>query len=144
MVVTGLASAKNGYEVGVGLDNRLFVGPAEYSEAFNGTLGTDDAVVNIVPAVADCLFVITDIVLKGNKSIDPNTDAVVDVYEANSETNSAALKTIMSVPLERSGRLVLNGVFLGTAVASYVNAKTSDDDVFVTIFGYYVKIQETL
>jgi hypothetical protein len=126
----------------VGIDRRLAVGPADFSSAYNATLGVDDTVVNIVPAQADHRFIITGITLTGNRNISTTTDATVDIYEATSETSGTAEVNILTIPVARSTSINLPGLFLGCGEAVWINGKTSDDDVLVTIFGYYVKLED--
>lgn len=126
--------------VGVGIDGRLFTGPSSFSMTFNGELGTVDTPVNIVPAKASRQFIITDIILVGNKSINTNVDAVVTIYEASSATSATQDQVITTLPVARGGQITMNGIFLGGGEAVYINGTTSDDDVFVSIFGFYVKV----
>ena len=133
---------KDDIGVGIGIDGRMFTGPSNFSSTFNAELATDDVVFNIVPAKADHRFIITDIVMAGNKNINTNVDAVVTIYEADSPTNTVSLATVVELPVARSGQLIMNGVFLGCGESAWVNGITTDDDVFVSIFGHYIKIDE--
>jgi hypothetical protein len=119
----------------------IAVAPVRTSLPFNATLGTDDAVVNVVPAKADHVFYITGIFLTGNKNIDATTAATVTVYTGDSETTAVAnaLTTLLTLPVARNSTRDINPILLETENSKWVNAVTTDDDVFVTIMGYYLR-----
>lgn len=135
-----ITDPRTGRAVKVGLGDSLAVGPASPSEPFNATLGTDDVVVNVVPAKAGHSFCITGIFLTSNKNVDPNTAATVIIYTADSETTAAvdAISTILSAPIPKNDQRDYNPILIAGAPGKWINAVTSDDDVFVTILGFYV------
>lgn len=108
------------------------------SASFNATLEVDNTTVNIVPARAGENFCITGFVLTGNKSIDPNTDAVVTLFEAKDGTTGTSERDILIIPVARSASVTVTGIILSGGLARYINGKTTDDDVLVTLFGFYV------
>jgi hypothetical protein len=136
-VITDLRTANT---AGVGADGRVFTGPPGFSSAFNATLGTDDAVVNVVEAKAGHKFVVTDVFAKANKNVSATVDATVEIYEADSATSATVQTALLNIPLARSESVTLNGIFLGTKGTVYINARTDDDDVFITILGYYTAL----
>lgn len=118
----------------------LAVSPPAPSESFNAELAVDDTPVNIVPAVGRSKFFITGIYLKGNKSISATTDATVDIYVADNATTATARKTLISTQVGKSDFIPIAPVFIEAEEGKFINGKTSDDDVFVTILGYYYEI----
>lgn len=132
----------NGKVAGVGIDGRVKVGPPEFSTAFNAELTVDDIPVNLVPAKAGQRFIMTSIILTGNKNVSGTVDATVSIYQGTSSTTTFANRSeeIITIPVGKSAQTVIPGIFLGCEVATWINAVTSDDDVFVTILGYYVKV----
>lgn len=128
----------SGRTVKVGRDRALAVGPADFSRAFNALLDVDDVPVNIIPARSNESFCVTGIMLTGNKDISTVVDAVVTVYEAIDETTATSTNDILIVPIARSSQTILNGLSLIADDGKYINAVTTDDDVFVTILGFYI------
>jgi hypothetical protein len=120
----------------------LAVSPLHPSVSFNGLLGTDATVVNVVPAKSDHVFHITGVFLTGNKDINTSVDAVVEVYTGTSDETTAANATtnLFTVPVGRSSSSAINPILVETSTAEWINAVTSDDDVYVTILGYYLKV----
>jgi len=138
-----IVDSKTGKAAAIVGGNALAVNPPHPSLSFNATLGTDDTVVNVVPAKADHVFCLTSLLLTGNKSINTNVDAVVQIYVASSETTAAADADVplISVPVAQSSSRDITGILLETTIGKWINAVTSDDDVFVTVLGYYIKVE---
>jgi hypothetical protein len=130
----------NGRTVKVVAGGALAVAPAHPSQAFNGELATDDVVVNIVPAKAANVFCITGILLTGDKGISTSIDATVSIYVGDSETTAAidSIGDILVVPVARSSARDITGILVEAPEGKWINAVTSDDNVFVTILGYYI------
>lgn len=115
----------------------LAVGPFHPSESFNAELGEPDVPVNILPAKTNTIFTITGIVLTGNKQVDNVVDATVTIYEATGATSAVQSKVLLEVPVARSGNLTMTALHLDASESVYINGVTDDDDIFVTILGYY-------
>lgn len=136
---TFIIDTKTGRSAKVTSSRGLAVSPPQASLAYNATLEVDDIVANIVPGKGGEIFCITGIVLTGNKNISTTVDAVVDIYEANSPTSATVITTLLTIPVARSSQTVLTSILLETSEGSYINGKTSDDDVLVTILGFYIE-----
>jgi len=134
-----IVDSATGYTATIDVGGGISVNPPQFSESYNATLDVDDTPVEIVPPLGDNIFCITGIILVGNKNISTTVDAVVDIYEALATDTSTAVNTILSIPVARSGQLVLPNMYLCSGEGVHIMGKTSDDDVFVTILGYYVK-----
>jgi hypothetical protein len=121
----------------------LAVAPIHPSLAFNATLGTDDTAVNIIPAKADHVFCMTGLFLTSNKNVDPNTAATVTIYTADAAdtAKASALQTLFSVPVSKNSTRDYNPILVEAAEGKWINGETSDDDVFVTVIGYYLKVE---
>lgn len=138
-----IIDTETGKHVRVVGGNALAVNPPYPSLSFNATLGTDDTVVNVVPAKADYVFCLTALLFTGNKNINTNVDATVQVYIGASETTTAANadRALITVPVAQSSSRDITGILLETTEGKWINAVTSDDDVFVTALGYYIKVE---
>jgi hypothetical protein len=137
-----LADQKTGKTVRVVAGSALAVNPPHPSLSFNAELGTDDVPVNVIPAKANHAFCLTGIFLTSNKNVDPNTAATVQIYTGDSETTAAsdALTTILSAPVPKNDQRDYNPILVEAEEGKWINGVTSDDDVFVTIMGYYLKV----
>lgn len=118
------------------------VGPIAFSEASSAALTVDDVPVNLFTPRSGKNFIITDIIIKGDKSIDNNVDATVTIYETSvGPTSTTQTKVILPTKIARSGGLTLVGLNLEVSTGVWINAVTDDNNVFVTVMGYYVDVE---
>jgi len=136
---TNITDQRTGETAKVILGNALAVGPPSPSDTFNATLDLDDVPVEIVSGEAGQGFCLTGIILTGNKNIDQNVDAIVTLYQATADDLDTSLKDILVVPVSRSGQISLTGIYLEVPQGHFIMAETTDDDVFVTVFGWYME-----
>jgi len=130
----------NGRQVKVTTDRAIAVGPSNPSLSFNATLEVDDTPVNIVPAKGGHIFCVTGFVLTGNKNISATVDAVVNIYSATSATSATAVTTLLTIPVGRSAQSVITPVLVEAEEGLFINGKTTDDDVLVTLLGFYLDV----
>lgn len=116
----------------------LVVAPYGYDEVQFNELGTDDAGVNFFPPQVNKRFVITGIIAAGNLAIVANNLATVIVYEASSASTNTVDKALVQFGITRLQTLSLLPLNILVKEGKFLNAKTDDDDVFLTIMGYYV------
>lgn len=133
-----LIDSASGREAKIRSDGSLTTSDNQSSVAYNAKFDVDDVAVEIVPAVHDKIFCITGIILTGNKNIATGTDAVVDIYTSTASASTAVVTTILTIPVARSSQAVMLGLLLSADRAHFINGKTSDEDVLVTIFGFYI------
>jgi len=136
-----IVDPRNGKVATVARSGALAVGPSHTSLPFNAELAIDDTPVNIVPAVADTSFCITGIILTGNKNISATVDATVVIYVADDEVTATVRTEVLTIPVGKSSQIVINPILVEIEEGKWINGTTSDDDVFVTILGYYVKVE---
>ena len=117
-------------------NGQLVTAPISYDQVSTKTLDTDDVPVNFFRPLAGKQFVITVITLNANKNV--ATDTVVDIYEALSIDATTVTKSILNVELLKNSSFILPPLNLLISEGMWVNGKADDDDVFVTIMGYYV------
>lgn len=135
-----ILDSKTGKTATLGLDNALSVVPPKPSVAYNATLETDDTAVEIVAGKSGQRFYITGLVLVGNKNISNVTDATVTIYSATADSLVTVISNLLVVPVATSSSLVINPIMLEVPEGQFIMGKTSDDDVYVTLFGFYLDI----
>ncbi|KKL60113.1 hypothetical protein LCGC14_2208560 [marine sediment metagenome] len=116
----------------------LVTAPFAYDETQFNELGTADAAVNFYKPKVGKQFVITGIIAAGNLSIAANALATVVVYEGSSTTDTSADKTLIQFGITRLQTEPLLSLNILVNEGKFINAKTDDDDVFLTIMGYYI------
>ena len=121
---------------------QLVVAPIDYSSVVQGELDTINTAVNLLTPTQAQQIVITDIILTANRSIGAN-DATVDLYLADGpeELVFTPADAVLSLELEKNGKLTLTGLNLITRPGAWINAKTDDNTVFVTLMYYRVPVK---
>ena len=114
----------------------LVVGSLEHSQPYYVELGVDDQVYNAVPGIASKKFVITGIILGADRNV--VTDTSIHIYEATSASGTTD-KDILIVDINKGETLAITGLNSITQTTRWINATADDDDVDLTIFGYYVE-----
>ncbi len=116
----------------------LVVGSFAYDETQFNELGTADAAVNFYKPKASKQFVITGLIAAGNLSIAANALATVIVYEASTDATATVDKSLVQFGVTRLQTFPLLPLNILVEEGKFVNAKTDDDDIFLTIMGYYI------
>ena len=84
-------------------------------------------------------FIITGVVASADKDVgNDGTDIII--YEATSLTTTTVDKVILQLPLPKQTTIYLGGLDFEVTPGRWVNAKMDDDDVFMTIGGFYVDV----
>lgn len=128
-----------GYRAKVTNRGLLVVGQAAFSEASSVALTVDNVPDNLWGPKPAQNFIITDIIIKGDKNIRSTLDATVTIYESSvGPTSAIKTKVILPTKVARSGSLELIGLNLEVTTGRWVNAVTDDNNIFVTVMGYYI------
>lgn len=134
-----IQDAKTGETCLVTSRGQLVVSPISYSVSYTTSVTVINTAYNLVPARADKKFVITDIILTGDKTISTVTDATVDIYEASGPDETTIDNELIQVDVPRSQSVILIGLNLITEnAAKYINVKSTDINVKTVLMGYYV------
>ena len=83
----------------------------------------------------------TALLLTANKNVDQTTAATVTVFTADAADTALAnaLTILFTMPVARNSTRDILPILVETEEGKYINSVTSDDDIFVTILGYYLK-----
>lgn len=139
MIKTSLTDGKGtNAQAQVTSRGQLVVAPIDYSIAYNATAGTANVAANLLEPVTSKRFVITAITLYANQGVSNTADATVDLYEATSSTSTTISKSVLQTNMVRQDRIILTGLNLILTEGVWLNLKTTDDDVYGTVFGYYI------
>ena len=116
----------------------LVVGKLDFSSAYSTTATVTNTAFNLlVPQDGNC-FVITDILIYADKNVGVN-DATISIYTADSPTSTTVISDILTTEIKASTARDITGLNLLVTHGVWVNAKTDDNNVFFTIFGYYIE-----
>lgn len=127
------------YRAGVTKRNQLITSPLEYSTPVSKELSTINTAFNFFKPKAGRQLVVTDIIVGADRDVSPTTGALIEIYTAISTTSISILTDILTLPLTKNASISLTGLNFLVDSGVWVNAKTDDATVFITIAGYYIE-----
>ena len=137
---TVIKDASSGNTATVTKFGQLVVAAVDYSTPVAKTLDAINTAYNFVEPSMNKSIVITDIIFTANKNVGVN-DATVVLYESDEIDSTISTKDIISLEMIKQSNLALTGLNMVVSEGRFVNAKTDDDDIFVTIMYYKVPIE---
>lgn len=117
--------------------NQLVVAPLDFSIFYTGSVTVNNTAVNLVGPKAGKRFVITDLILTGDRSIAAN-GAVAKVYEAADDSTATVATLIYEDEIAKQTRAVLTGLNIIVNEARWVNVVADDTIVRANLGGYYI------
>lgn len=84
-------------------------------------------------------FILTSLLAYGDKQVSGSTNATVTIYEASEENSIVVDKILIQFEIGQNQSVPFTPLRLKTTEGKYINAKTDDDDIHMTILGYYIR-----
>jgi hypothetical protein len=116
----------------------LVVSAYAHDEVVTVTLGVAAQGYGFYSPIADMKFIITGLLAAGNLAISANALATVTVYEAENFDTATEGKLLLQFGITRLQTFPIVPLNILVNEGKFINAKTDDDDVFLTIMGYYI------
>lgn len=135
-----IKDGKSGFTARVTSLNQLVTAPFAYDEVVFKELDEPDTAYNFYKPVSGQQFVITGIRAKADRQVSTTVDADVVIYEAGSASTTTVDKVLHQEAMIRAESVTLLPMNVLVAAGKFVNAKTTDDDIYMTILGYYVPV----
>lgn len=129
----------DGYSARITNHGELIVAPASPNTVQHHSMTSINTAYSFAPPIAGSKMLLQNILMYGNKGIGTN-DATVIIYTANSETSTAPIDVVLELELPKYANRDLIGLNLELPVGVYLNAKTNDATVFLTMLGYYIEV----
>lgn len=117
----------------------VIVAPLSYDETVFNDMDAIDTAYNFYSPKSMKQFVITGVIAFGDKDISDASDTVIVIYEADDTTTTTVDKVLLQFGLGKLTSLAILPLHLLVNAGKFVNAKTGDDDVHMTIMGYYIE-----
>jgi hypothetical protein len=118
--------------------NELVVAPLAPSKFYNGQTVSNNVPVNVVEPKKRNRFIITAIIMSGDRSIGAN-GAVSVIYENGvSGTDTTQDAVVITEEIAKQTRMVATGLNIVVPEGKWVNVTSDDVIVRVNIAGYYV------
>ncbi len=121
---------------------QLVVSPLQYSTPVADELDVIDTAFNFIVPQQGHSIVITDIIVSADNNVSNVTPAEVAIYEAITADTTTIDTGIVSPRIVRADNLALTGLNLIVPEGKFVNAKTNDNNVLVTIMFYRVPAED--
>ena len=121
----------------------LIIVRGNYDSTFNAAMTSINTAYNLVTPKSGFQFIVTGIVLNADKNVSATDGAIAVLYEATSDTTTTASKTLLTLNIGKNTTVPLTGILIQTTKGVYVNAKTDDATVNITLLGYYLEIDES-
>jgi hypothetical protein len=123
-------------------NGQVVTGPYAFSTASTQTMDVAATSYTFWPPESGKRFVVTDVLVYANRNVGVN-DATVEIYEStDGPATGTVSKELLTFEIASKTGRDLVGLNLIITEGSWINAETDDDDVFLTIMGYYV-VSET-
>ena len=135
---------QNGKVVKVNDGGELQIAQGSYDLASFNELDIVDTGYTFYEPFGNNNFVITGFLIYGDKQVNSNTNATVTIYEASERGSTTVDRTIVQVEVGQNQSIPFPNIRILTSYGTYINAKTTDDDIHMTIFGHYVGLSEEL
>jgi hypothetical protein len=134
-VPSHIVDPHNGLAARVTEFGQLVVAPIAYSVPVADTLTVINTAYNFVEPEAGHQIVITDVILTADKTVGVN-GAAVEIYTADSPTSTVVTKSVLDIEMLKNTSRDLIGLNFLVGKGRWVNAKSDDVNIQVTI-GYY-------
>lgn len=118
---------------------QLVTGALAYSTPVAHTMTLTNTAYNFVKPISGKRIVITDILIYANKGVGVN-DAAIEIYEADDDESIVISKSIISTEMLKQSARDLTGLNLIVSGGKWLNAKTDDNTIFMTIMYYYIPV----
>jgi hypothetical protein len=117
---------------------QLVVAPLAYDETEFRELAVANTAYNFYVPRSGKQFIITGIRAKADRQVSPTQDADVVIYEASAPDTTTVSKVLHQEAMVQGESVALLPLNILVNTGVWVNAKTTDDDIHMTIFGYYI------
>lgn len=133
-----LTDLGNGNRVGISTNGELYVAPLNPNISVHHTMDTVDTAYNFAVPQTGFKMRLQNILIYGDKAIGTN-DASIVIYAATS-ANATTGTVILELELPKYASRDIIGLNLELSEGVHLNAKTNDNNVFLTMMGYYAPI----
>ncbi len=119
---------------------QLVVAPIQFSTPVAINLNVIDTAFNFVQPKQNNSIVITDIIVSTDNTVSNVTPAEIEIYSALTAETTTIDAGIVSPRLVRAGNIALNGLNLIIPEGKFINGKTNDINVLITIMFYRLPV----
>ena len=118
----------------------LLISDGPYDLAKFNELATINTAYNFYGPKGREQFVISGFLLYGDKQVNASTNATVIIYEASETDSTTTDRILVQVEVGQNQSIPFPNIRILCNKGTYINAKTDDDDIHMTLFGHYVDL----
>jgi hypothetical protein len=138
MAVPTYLVGDNGQHVKVNEAGEVSVANGPYDLAKFNELDAINTAYNFYCPNGSFQFVITGFLMYGDKQVSSSTNATVIIYEASQPDSATEDRVLVQVEVGQNQSIPFPNIRILCNKGVYINAKTSDDDIHMTIFGHFI------
>jgi hypothetical protein len=129
---------QNGIPARVTKSGELVVGQLSYDETFYNEMSATGTAYNFFVPKAGKQFIITGFLAVSDKNI--TADAIVEIYEASGDSSTTVDKALPKFAMTKNAVVSPTPLRILVTEGVWVNAKTDDATIHLTMFGYYIDV----
>jgi hypothetical protein len=133
--------ANGSQQVAVNEAGELLVSDGPYDLSTFNELAEINTAYNFFGPRGSEQLVITGFLMYGDKQVSATTNATVIIYESSDSDSTTEDRVLVQVEVGQNQSIPFPNIRILCNKGVYVNAKTDDDDIHMTIFGHYVNLQ---
>lgn len=133
--------ANGSQQVAVNEAGEILVSDGPYDLAQFKELATVNTAYNFFGPRGREQFVITGFLIYGDKQVNSSTNATVIIYESSQSDSTTEDRVLVQVEVGQNQSIPFPNIRILCNKGVYLNAKTDDDDIHMTVFGHYVDLQ---
>ena len=118
----------------------LVVVRGNYDTTTAKTLSLTNTAYNVALPLTNKKFIITGLIVNTGNDVSPTAGATVVLYEASSDTTTTVDKNLITLVVPDNSTVPITGLLIESTVGKYINIKTDDATVNITLLGYYLEI----
>ena len=131
-----IADPTNDTAVSVSSNGELHTAPLHHNQSIHYKLDTINTAYTFADIQTGKEMHLENILIYANKGVGTN-DATVTIYTSLEADSLVVKDVIMEFEIPKYGTRDLIGLNLKLGGGVYLNAKTDDNDIFLTMMGYY-------
>jgi hypothetical protein len=139
MIKSAIIDVFTGRAARVSRYGEVVTGRYDYSDPQFQSMSSTGTAYNFFAPISNKRLVITDILVDADRNVSAATPATIDVYESSGSTDTTIDKQILKLELLKNSFRDFTALNLIVSTGKWVNAKTDDATVNITIAGYYVE-----
>jgi hypothetical protein len=134
----------DGRLVRINENGELLISSGPYDLAEFNELASPNTAYNFYKPLGSDQFVITGFLVYGDKQVSTLTNATVVIYEADQPDTVTEKRVLIQFEVGQNQSIPFPNIRILCNKGVYINAKTDDDDIHMTIFGHYVNNQSQI